>query len=525
MGKVEEHQLHREQRQVQGAGSRGNGSAILCEGCSLCLSRIGREFNLKCVFVLIFSLSVFLPAMFWVLPLRSIQLGFDAKESIKHRATVQAGFILQKPVSMLVSHIGRLEYDIYSEIGVPDTKVAILSMHQAGASNWTNIVFGVLSDPVDDPINLVSLSVLRSSLIELFLQQSNLTLTTSIFGEPSYFEILKFQGGITVIPPQSASYWLMQQVLFNFTLHNSIHEIKENFVELKEQLKLGLHLRPYENVFVQLTNRNGSTRDPPVTVQASVTSDLGILLPQRLKQLAQTITGSPPANNLGLNNHVFGKVKEIRLSSYLNHTLNATPPTPSPAPAPDQHNIGEPSMPPVPSPDFHHSSPPCFNCEAASPSEDSYPPKPNPKNAPWHSFPPVSGSPAPSVVDIPSPHSSHCGPTVAPSPSPKSSSDLISPALTPAPAAFSPRAPITHAPPMGHMPTMSPSLPPQHIVSHGSSPRIDSGNGKQSTSPSPASPSISPSSSSFAKVPSYKEIWFLIFCGLLTFHLVCLSWW
>lgn len=38
----------------------------------------------------------------------------------------------------------------------------------------------------------------------------------------------------------------MQQVLFNFTLHNSISEIKENFVELKEQLNLGLHLRPYE---------------------------------------------------------------------------------------------------------------------------------------------------------------------------------------------------------------------------------------------------------------------------------------
>lgn len=38
-------------------------------------------------------------------------------------ATVQASFRLQEPVSMLVQHIGRLEYDIYGEIGVPYTKV------------------------------------------------------------------------------------------------------------------------------------------------------------------------------------------------------------------------------------------------------------------------------------------------------------------------------------------------------------------------------------------------------------------
>lgn len=38
-------------------------------------------------------------------------------------ATVQASFRLQKSVSMLIPQIGRLEYDIYSEIGVPYTKV------------------------------------------------------------------------------------------------------------------------------------------------------------------------------------------------------------------------------------------------------------------------------------------------------------------------------------------------------------------------------------------------------------------
>ena len=38
-------------------------------------------------------------------------------------ATVQACFKLQKPVSLLIPHIRRLEYDISGEIGVPYTKV------------------------------------------------------------------------------------------------------------------------------------------------------------------------------------------------------------------------------------------------------------------------------------------------------------------------------------------------------------------------------------------------------------------
>lgn len=132
-------------------------------------------------------------------------------------------------------------------------QVAILSMHKASASNWTHVVFGLLSDPMNSTINLVSLSMLRSSLVDLFNQRSNLTLTTSIFGQPSSFDILKFPGGITVIPKQSPSLWMLKQALFNFTLPNSVREIEENFDELKEQLKSGLHLKPYE-VQVFLSN-------------------------------------------------------------------------------------------------------------------------------------------------------------------------------------------------------------------------------------------------------------------------------
>ncbi|XP_059648156.1 uncharacterized protein LOC132294351 [Cornus florida] len=523
MGKVEE-QLHLQRQQIEGNRTR---STICCESCSVGLSRIGRQFNVKCAVVLIFSVCAFLSAIFWVLPRHSRQSGFDAIEAVKLSATVQAYFKLQKPVSVLVPHIARLEYDINGEIGVPFTKVAVLSMHRAGASNLTDVIFGVLSDPMDSRINSVSLSVLKSSLIELFLEQINLTLSTSIFGQPSSFEILEFPGGITVIPPeQSASIWQIPQILFNFTLYNSIYEIKENFIELKEQLKLGLHLRPYENVYVQVTNKNGSTRAPPVTVQASVTSDLGILLPQRLKQLAETITGSP-AKNLGLSNSVFGKVKEIRLSSFLNRTLDATPPTPSPtpapAPSPEENDYAEPSISPypshspsyspVPSPNFHHS-PPCLDCDASSPSDDDFPYAPRPENGPCPSLPPISSSPAPSIINTHSPRSSpHCGSTVPLSPSPASHSNPTAPT-------FSPLASAAYPPSMGPPSQLSPDLSPLPAVSYGSSPGQDKGNGKELLSPPPASPSISPSPSSFATGP-YKEIWLFGFLGLLTFHLLC----
>lgn len=119
-------------------------------------------------------------------------------------------------------------------------------MHQNVEPNWTNVVFGVLSDPMNASINPVFLSVLRSSSVELFLQQSNLTLTTSIFGNASMFEILKFPGGVTVIPPQSASIWEIPQILFNFTLNNSISELLDNFDDFKEELKFGLHLKSDE---------------------------------------------------------------------------------------------------------------------------------------------------------------------------------------------------------------------------------------------------------------------------------------
>lgn len=101
---------------------------------------------------------------------------------------------------------------------------------------------------------------------------------------------------------------------------------------------------------MQVTNKAGSTRDPPVTVQASILSDLGNLVPLRLKQLAQTITRSSPARNLGLDNSIFGKVKEISLSSYLYHTLDAPTPSPAPSPSPVLNEYAGPTISPSPDP-------------------------------------------------------------------------------------------------------------------------------------------------------------------------------
>ncbi|KAK4424381.1 hypothetical protein Salat_1631500 [Sesamum alatum] len=405
---------------------------FLCRRCSVAVYSL---VSFKCAVVLTLSIAAFLSALFWALPVRYTQAGFDAKDSIKLRATVQAYFRLQKPVSKLVPYIARLEYDLNGEIGVPSAKVAIMSMHQEGKSNWTNVVFGFLPDPIYSTINPVSLSLLKSSLIDIFLLQYNLTLNSSLFGDPSSFDIFRFPGGITIIPEGAALILQTPQVLFNFTLSSSIYEIKENLLELKKQLKFGLHLMPNEVVYIQVTNKHGSTIDCPVTVQVSILSDLGTLPLERLRQLAQIITGH--AENLGLDHSVFGKVKEISLSSFLNHSLHAPTPTPSPSPSPSPssspeqiYDTGpslEPSSSPTYSPNCNHSVAPCPNCCASAPSDASQPLAPTPQNLPPYSLAPNADSPKSSVA-----HSSPLwGSSDPPIPSPTSHPDQMPPSVSP----------------------------------------------------------------------------------------------
>ena len=237
-----------------------------------------------------------------------------------------------------------------------------------------------------------------------------------------------------------------------------------------------------QNVYLQITNVIGSTVDPPVTVQASIMSDFGILLPQRLKQLAQTITGSP-SKNLGLDNSVFGTVKGVSLSSYLADTLHATPPTPSPAPSPEPHDYAgpspspyanlSPSYPPVLSPDTHHASP-CSNCNAFPPSA------PSPDEGPSHSFPPISMSPLPSAV--------------------------------------SPRASSPYPPPLVPRTQLSPNLSPSPTVSSDTSQDQDKGTGKHIVSP----PSLySASSSCKLFLPS---LFFKVHADVFLVYLIQIFW-
>lgn len=200
-------------------------------------------------------------------------------------------------------------------------------------------------------------------------------------------------------------------------------------------------------VYIQVTNKHGSTKDPPVMVEALVASDIPIQ-PERLRQLAQIITGTPSRENLGLDHSVFGKVKEISLSSFLNHSLYApaptpTPtstPTPSPSPSPERTYHTGPSYSPALSPNSRHALPPCPTCYA-------YEPSPSPNNAPQHSLYPNSGSPTPLAQGC-----QHGGYDDSPSPSPTSHPGQISPNPSPRSTKKSPVAVST--------PQTSPASPP-----------------------------------------------------------------
>ncbi|KAK3010332.1 hypothetical protein RJ639_013025 [Escallonia herrerae] len=205
-------------------------------------------------------------------------------------------------------------------------------------SNITTVVFGVDPDDKNSVVSSAAKSLIRSNFASLVIRQPSLRLTASLFGDPTSFEVLKFRGGITVSPPQKAFLLQKVQIRFNFTLNYSIDEIQESFSELTSQLKSGLSLASYENLYISLTNSKGSTLAPPTTVQSLVVLAVGTPSMARLKQLAETITDSH-SKNLGLNNTEFGKVKQVQLSSTLPHSVHGVDGTsPSPAPLPHPHH-------------------------------------------------------------------------------------------------------------------------------------------------------------------------------------------
>uniref|UniRef100_A0A0E0KDS0 DUF7036 domain-containing protein n=1 Tax=Oryza punctata TaxID=4537 RepID=A0A0E0KDS0_ORYPU len=146
--------------------------------------------------------------------------------------------------------------------------------------------------------------------------------------------ILRFPGAITIIPPQNAFVAQKHDALFNFSLNFPIDVVQNKLSELKAQMKSGLFISQLEILYVTLTNLDDSTVAPPTIVQTSVLLVVGADRKQpslqRLKELAQTLKNSS-SGNLGLNHTLFGKVKQISLSSYLKHSLNnAGSPVPQP---------------------------------------------------------------------------------------------------------------------------------------------------------------------------------------------------
>ena len=81
--------------------------------------------------------------------------------------------------------------------------MVILSLDPLPQSNTTKVVFAVDPDSKYSEMSAAAISLIRASFKYLVIRQSYLQLSTSLFGVPSVFEVLKFKGGITIIPQQS----------------------------------------------------------------------------------------------------------------------------------------------------------------------------------------------------------------------------------------------------------------------------------------------------------------------------------
>lgn len=295
-----------------------------------CGAVVGKVVNGKCVSVVLLAIAGFFSAFFLLLHLRPSG-GIPDDPGIL--AEIQAGFILSVPHSQVASQAGMLETEIYNQIGVPNSKVSV-SMQPYRYANTTYVKFGVLPDPRNTSMSTESIRALRTSLIRLTLQQLNLYLTPSVFGDPFCLEILGFPGGITVLLPHTASHADVMQPLFNITFNTSIHQIREFLEEMKREIGFTLEQTPDEELYVELTNMNGSTVATPVTVQVSISPiDRSIYLgPYRLKQLAKIII-EWSSRNLGLNTSIFGRIMDLKLSPLLESFVPACAPSLPPAPS------------------------------------------------------------------------------------------------------------------------------------------------------------------------------------------------
>ncbi|KAF7091322.1 hypothetical protein CFC21_093921 [Triticum aestivum] len=323
--------------------STSNGAAV-----RRCTAQVGAALSAKCVVALILGAVVFLSAFFMLLQFRSPGNSVpDAPGTLIDE--IQAGFILLKPLAQLAPHAAELQQEINRQIGVPNTTVSV-SM-QALFLSFTVVEFDVLPDPINTSISARSMHALRKNLIQLTLQQLNLSLTPSVFGYPLCVQMLGFPGGITIElePLQDDSILQVAQPIFNVTLDMSIRQLRGLIEEMKEDLG---HLLD-EDIYIDLTNKNGSTIAPPVIVQVSLSpDDRGVYEEMgRLKQLAEIITESS-SMNLGLDPSVFGRIKDLKLAP----RLQALVPSFAPSSSPTQMSFT--SMPPYSQPMPSPSMPP-----------------------------------------------------------------------------------------------------------------------------------------------------------------------
>uniref|UniRef100_A0ACD5YNW2 Uncharacterized protein n=1 Tax=Avena sativa TaxID=4498 RepID=A0ACD5YNW2_AVESA len=326
------------------AGARP-GSAVSQESTlrlCRCADTIGKSLSASCIIALFLGIGVFLSALFLLLHLRpSGSIPDDPGTLI---GGIQASFILLKPPAQLASHVTMLEQEIYHQIGVPNTEVSVIM--QTLSKNVTYVEFGILPDTTDSSISAQSMQILRQNLVRLTLQQLNLSLTTSVFGDPFCVEVLGFPGGITmeVEHPQQNSTVDPAQPIFSVTLEISIRQIRGLIEEMKKSFGQMLE----QDIYVDLTNKNGSTIDPPATVQVFLSpNDRSIYQdPPRLKQLAEIIIESN-SRNLGLNASVFGRIKDLKLAPCLQGLVPSLAPSssPMPIPSPSMPSYSQPTIP------------------------------------------------------------------------------------------------------------------------------------------------------------------------------------
>jgi hypothetical protein len=159
---------------------------------------------------------------------------------------IVASFDVGKPISFMEDNLMQLENDITDEISFPMTKVVVLALERLGDLNRTMVIFAIDPEKENSKIPAEIESLIKAAFETLVQKQLSFRLTESLFGEPFFFEVLKFPGGITVIPPQPIFPLQKAQLLFNFTLNFSIYQIQSNFEELASQLKKGINLASYE---------------------------------------------------------------------------------------------------------------------------------------------------------------------------------------------------------------------------------------------------------------------------------------